>query len=299
MKNIEQKQVIETLLKSHAGYTEKIATEKSVVLSTLLDTHSHFLFQTYQLHKPQWEQEFKDDFSILLGGDKLHLSSAYREEHVTAWLKWVLEAPPLNDKEQAAYISAFLCAIMSSEAYRMYGAKACNDFKLAPPVLFRTEVSLERESRIDLLIESKDTVVLIENKIGDMSLEKNKRYKKLADKMWPRKTIIPILVLPQESLESFSSSASKDEVSDVLAAFPPATWETVLNSLRVAIDAFESKSPIYLLWKANIYSFMSFVEGNVLGYDLGKIRRILLRNSQPSQTEISEFSRYRKYRKGE
>jgi hypothetical protein len=65
------------------------------------------------------------------------------------------------------------------------------------------------------------------------------------------------------------------------------------------MNGFTAEIPLYLLWKANIYSFMSFVEGNVLGYDLGTIRRMIRKKGPPNYSEISEFSRYRRYRKGE
>ena len=299
MGTIKHNLVIDTLLKSHADYAAHMSKGTPPVLAHLLNTYSDYLFHSYQSHKTQWASEFKDDFSILLGGDKLHLSASYREEHVTAWLKWILEAPPLGDKEKATFLSTFFSALLNSETYKGYPGTTPCSVLLTAPISFRTEISLDRESRIDLLIETKTTVILIENKIGDMSLEKNRRYKKLADEMWPRKVLIPILVLPLESLDKFQAAVSKEEAIKTLSAFPPATWEIVLNSLRLAIGVFEDNSPIYLLWKANVYSFISFVEGNVLGYDLWKIRNILSKKVQPDCSEISEFARYRKYRKGD
>jgi len=296
---IKQTKPFETLLSSYSTYLSRATRGQSPAIDNLLKTYSHFLFQSYQTDKILWEQEFKDDFSILLGGDKLHLSSSYREEHVSSWLKWILEAPALGDEERIKFLSAFFFALMNSSGYKAYSGAQTVSIPLSSPVTFRTEISLEPESRIDLLIESATTVVLIENKIGDMSLAKNKRYRKLAEKIWPSKTIIPILVLPAESLEQFRSGTPEAETNEILSAFPPATWETVLNSLRTAINGFDGNSPLYLLWKANIYSFMSFVEGNVLGYDLGVIRRMLQKKGAPSYSEISEFARYRRYRKGE
>lgn len=196
------------------------------------------------------------------------------------------------------FLSAFLSTLMNSSGYKAYSGEA-SAVTLSSPITFRTEIALDSKSRIDLLIETRETVVLIENKIGDLSLAKNKRYLKCAGKLWPSKTIVPILVLPAGSLEQFITAATPKEADEILSAFPPATWETVLNSLRAAIKDFDDKSPLRLLWKANIYSFMSFVEGNVLGYDLGTIRRMLQKEGPPNYSEILEFSRYRRYRKGE
>lgn len=295
---MKETKILETLISSYSAYRSRSSREQRPVIDDLLESYSHFLFQSYQADKTLWESEFKDDFSILLGGDKLHLSSSYREEHVSSWLKWILEAPPLNDGERIKFLSAFLSALMNSSGYKGYSGEV-PAVALSGSIMFRTEISLEPESRIDLLIESGETVVLIENKIGDLSLAKNKRYLKCAEKLWPSKRIVPILVLPAESLEQFLAGTPQKEADEILKAFPPATWETVLNSLRLAIKGFDDKSPLYLLWKANAYSFMSFVEGNVLGYDMGTIRRMLQKKGPPNYSEISEFSRYRRYRKGE
>lgn len=295
---LKDTKILETLISSYSKYRSRSSQEQRPVIEDLLKSYSRFLFQSYQADKAQWENEFKDDFSVLLGGDKLHLSSSYREEHVSSWLKWILEAPPLDDGERVKFLSAFFSSLMNSSGYKGYSGEV-PAVALSASITFRTEISLEPESRIDLLIESGGTVVLIENKIGDLSLSKNKRYLKCAGKLWPSKRIVPILVLPAESLEQFLYATPQKEADEILSAFPPATWETVLNSLRAAIKGFDDKSPLYLLWKANIYSFMSFVEGNVLGYDLGTIRRMLQKKGPPNYSEISEFSRYRRYRKGE
>ncbi|MBI4945257.1 MAG: PD-(D/E)XK nuclease family protein [Bacteroidetes bacterium] len=250
------------------------------------------------------------DESLIFGGDKLHLSNTYREEHVTAWLCWILRGDILEDTMREKIVNYIFSNIIKSENYKQYVSGTEKEFNLP---ISGAKITLEyplKGKYIDLLIESSHSVVAIENKIGDLNFKKNKKYKEDLDKQFSGKNIFGFLLLPKNDLDNYldeepgekneekKNSKQETEKQNILHAFPPVTWEEFLMILRSAINHFNNDHQRWKHWKSLSLAFISFVEGNVLGYNFEEINKALLYDkSTPDYNIIRQINNYLNYRK--
>lgn len=248
--------------------------------------------------------------SLRMGGEALHLSTTFREEQVSDWLKWVLTLSPISNLDaKCKILKELFSQILKAGEYKDF----CGDEK----TIEITEIKIEREvrtsqgpdsPRLDLVLHLGKTTIVIEIKIGDLDLEKNMTsYKdEVNNRKWPN--IVPILIIPENDLNKFKKTCNmndeedeekEENVEDILEAFPPIKWETFLHHLRCIISSWEGKlknKDEWITWKVLTNAFISFVEANVLGFDMDSIKSMIESKKYNDICEIESLARYLEYR---
>jgi hypothetical protein len=255
--------------------------------------------------------------AVASGGSRLHVPFDAREESVTNWLAWVLRAAVIGDVERRTQVvSSVLRLALDDDGLRLthgYMVEEAQVIPLLPDAPAAVGV-------LDLVVLSSDTTVVIENKIGDLSVEKNADYRRALDRPaleqnnpgWPN--IKYMLLIPSSDLESLRSGEEREldvvqhpgavshpaAVEAGLNAFQNVTWESFLAALRAtsALYANEPREIGIDAWRAVVATFMGFVEAWVLDFSLARIRE-LLESEKPllSAGHLNELNAYVQFRR--
>lgn len=260
----------------------------------------------------------RNDETLLFGGDKLFLPETFREEMISAWLLWILEATILEDDMREKVLNTIFSKITQSDTYRQYapGTKKTFDFSFRG-ARFQRELPI-KAGRLDIFIEANDFIIAIENKIGeDKNFKKNVYYREelKSDKKFANKKRYYFLLVPRKDLDEYREEESEEEDEEketpdktpapeqtkeqdaVLLAFPPVTWEEFLRILRKAIEENDNDNIRWKHWKTLALAFISCVEGNVLRFPLKEIKESVNASHPPTQYPIQQINEYFKYRK--
>lgn len=279
-------------LSSYSAYINNGIPENRLILKAFTDSYKNYAERKYsQLITSPKFKKLKSDETILMGGDALHLSSTYREENVSSWLKWILEAPILPLKERNLLLKDILLGLAQTDEQRGHiGTSFISE--MSQKIVFEIEKKTRSGRRLDIWIDAGEVLVVIETKLWDRSFGKNLEYLQDIKKMRPKKKHVCLLLLPKAALDE----ALKNGGDESFQAFPPVTWEVLAQTLRKRISSFTDIGVGKLYWKVLVTAFLSFIEANVLGYDLDKMRNVLREELPPDINYISQLLAYMEYR---
>ena len=255
--------------------------------------------------------EIEEDYdyfmsSIVFRGDGLHLSTTFREEHTSSWLAWILRMEILNIETRKHVFNTFFNKLFtSSEFIDRFGPNkyilinsVLPEISCEKPLTYFDDDKKEHNGELDIFIQGSDFVIVFENKIGSCDLndlKKNIFYKESLLTNYSANntiTLITILLLPSSELEILSES-------ETFEYFPPVTWESLLITLYETIrdcQRFEHDRS-YNHWKSLALAFISFIEGNVLDFNLKTLSDIMNGSlSQATATQLRELKKYHQYR---
>lgn len=244
--------------------------------------------------------------STLFNGAAFHLSYTYREEHTSSWLTWILKMDIIPEKYKSEIFSYIFSNLVPHEKQNNKSI----EFKDEKGIKFENEKLIkyfdqdEKRSiigRLDVFIEAPKFIIVIENKIGDKKLKKNIYYREKIDDQYKNKDIIIcILLIPADDLRIFEDNddINTEEKKKIIEAFTPITWEKMLLTLYDTIDELKckiEKERKFLYWKILVLAFISFIEGNVLDFNISRINEGL-KKDKITKPEIREIKRYLNYR---
>lgn len=332
MKAIADVRCLEELLASLVRYRPHArATQQSILSSRDIDAliagYNCWLAASWDSPEMKRARErLKQDESLLFRGHCGHLSQTHREEHVSSWLAWILDAPMLDTALRAQMHSALFTDLIKCETYEKYVAVSPTFHPLSEtaeivteePIIYKSKDG-EVDGGLDLVLNdpaSKQKIVL-EMKIGDLHLEKNCRYLDALRSSNPDWALLPMLIIPGADLdrlvgedESDGASGDPDDgdeagghngarfQSHVLEAFPPVTWEYLLLALRRLLERaeFQIISPRVAHWRTLVLTFISAMESLVLGFDVHEICEALEERGRLSASSLQQFREYIAYR---
>lgn len=293
MKNIPDSLILDTFVASYLRhFGARNTVSDSNALGCLAESYSGYAEKAFlNLRKKPEYIRLLADSTVMMGGDALHLSTSYKEEHVSNWLRWILEAPVIPAPQRNLLLKSILSDLTASPEYAEFNKDNVQIGKLRD-IKFNTEVVTYSQRRLDIVIHSQDIVIVIENKLWDKGFDKNLKYREDMRKKWGKKQFICLLLLPKDSLED-SRGAVREEVFN---AFPPVTWETLAKTLRRKCALLAAGTPGEAQWAALTTAFLSFVEANVLDFDLAAIRTLIRGETRPEVGNIDKALRYCDYR---
>jgi hypothetical protein len=247
--------------------------------------------------------------SVMMGGDCLHLSSGYREEQVSDWLRWVLEAPPLSANARTQLVRDLLSRLLAEPTYVKFAASGRRDPKLDErwkAERVEREYVLSTGQRLDLVLwpTPPSRPLVIEIKTGNLKIDKNRDYRRALLERPEFRDPVTMLVIPSTDLDALlapEDDGPSTEVLESLQAFPPVSWESLLRALRVSVSALLARASPAELDEAKAYAtmvagFISFVEAHVLDYPLRLLRKVI--EGASGTHELAALDDYLAYRRG-